>query len=152
MFMEYVRQIVGRIKWRKYSKTCLISTFVTVSDEALTLLALDNSEFVWEAQALKHTNIPSPKYTCARASRRVSDGWSFEGRNKFNYYFDLVRENRTTMNRARFETLYLSHVSNALSASITSDGSKSIVKMPCVIPKDELGFSSEYTSVTTAAV
>ena len=99
MFMNFGKQIVERVKWKKYSKQCLINIFVTVSDEALTLLALHNSEFVWEDQYSKHATIPAPKYTCHRAHRRVKDGLSYEGRNRFNDYFDLVRENRMTKRR-----------------------------------------------------
>ena len=147
--MNYGNAIVGRVKWKKYSKQCLINIFVTVSDEVITLIALDNSDFVWEDQASKHDTIPAPKYTCNRAHRRVKDGWSYEGRNKFNYYFNLVRENRMTTKREKFETLYLSEASHAVCASITSDGSQSFVKIPHVITKDELAFPSEYSQTTT---
>ena len=76
---------------------------MTVSDESLTLLEIDNSEFVWEAQASGHEITPSAKYTNKRAHRRVQEGWSHQGRLKFNNYFDMVKVNRDDDKRKTFE-------------------------------------------------
>ena len=69
----YVRDMVGRVKWKRNIKVKLVSEFVSISDEALTLLAIDNSGIVWEACAL---SVPSPqtKYTNKASKIRVTDG------------------------------------------------------------------------------
>ena len=78
-YMKFVKEIVGKIKWRNSVTKRPIQDFVTVSDEALTLLAIDNSEYVWEAQALNREEVPNAKYTSSRALRRLHDGWSVKG-------------------------------------------------------------------------
>ena len=104
----YVQQIVGRVKWKHYFRNSLIKTFVTVSDEALALLAIDNGEFVWEAQELGGGDVPEAKYTNKRANRRVQAGWSQEGRARFNLYFDMVAQHRSENKRNKLEDEYLS--------------------------------------------
>ena len=43
--MFFVKEMFGKIKWRNTVTKHIIKDFVTVSDEALTLLAIDNSEY-----------------------------------------------------------------------------------------------------------
>ena len=93
--MCYVQEIVGRMRWKKLVKRNKISSFVTISDEALTILAIDNSEFVWESQALNPARTPpSSKYTSKKPNRRLHEGWSNEGKGMFNVYFDKVKKVR----------------------------------------------------------
>ena len=152
--MEFVKEIVGRVKWKKHYKHCLINTFVTVSDEALTLLALDNSECVWKAQALDNDITPSPKFTCNRAHRRAQDGWSYEGRKKFNEYFDLIIQNRTMKERQNFEHQFLSDASGNENTSMSSKNDNTSFDERIVISiRDELGNKCDsYSGLTSVPI
>ena len=133
VYMKFVKEIVGRIKWKNTVTKCLIKDFVTVSDEALTLLAIDNSEFVWEAQALKSKSVPLAKYTSSRAQRRIHDGWSASGRKKFNEYYDMVERNRKNSTRRKFENDYISSF-----YLVSSTDRVNKVDKEDVVTKDEL--------------
>lgn len=136
--MDFVKEIVGRVKWKKHNKKLLINKFVTVSDEALTLLALDNSQFVWEAQVQNKDEIPSPKYTAIRKHRRVKDGWSQQGLEKFNEYFDLIKQSRTNKGREKLEQEYLTMVSGS-NEMLTLNDHNSFKEGTVLVTRDDLG-------------
>jgi hypothetical protein len=147
----YVQQIVGRVKWRHYCKKSLIQNFVTVSDEALALLAIDNSEFVWEAQELDEQDVPAAKYTNKRSKRRVQEGWSQEGRVRFNLYFDMVAKHRSDNTRKNFEAKYLSEEAGGSgTSSTTSNDNNSIQKGEPIVIKDDMDVGFE--AITTTSV
>ena len=84
---KYVREVVGKVKWRRYFKERLISKFVNISDESLTMLAIDNIEYFWKDNAIGTSSMPQPKYTSKTSMRRIQDGLSIGGQHKFNEYF-----------------------------------------------------------------
>ena len=140
--MGYVQQIVGRMKWKKLIRIQKISNFVTISDEALTLLAIDNSEFVWEAQALTQKTIPRAKYTSKRPNRRIHEGWSDDGKHMFNVYFDKVIEDRKNENRKEWEEIFHSEVLIHTSPMMSLTG-HNLTAQTNVVVKDDLGFDNE---------
>jgi hypothetical protein len=145
----YVQQIVGRVKWRHYCKKSLIRNFVTVSDEALALLAIDNSEFVWEAQESDEGVVPQAKYTNKRSKRRVQEGWSQEGRVRFNLYFDMVAHHRSDNTRNDFEAKYLSEEAGGSGTSSTaSNDNNSIPKGEHIVTKDEMDVDFDVNTAT----
>ena len=83
LYMDFVKEVVGKIKWKNTVRKSLIKDFVTVSDEALALLDIDNSEYVWEAQSLKQESVPLIKSIHHLGVREgyMMDGQLRDGRN-----------------------------------------------------------------------
>ena len=135
-YMDFAKDVVGRIKWRNSVKQChRVCDFVTISDEALALLALDNYEYVWEAMALKFSSVPFTKYTSPSAQRRTCDGWSITGQKKFNEYYDIVEVNRNSEQRTKLEQQYLAVCQGTMSIG----GTSKMVYQSNVVTKDDLG-------------
>ena len=105
-FMDhYVSAIVGKQKFKKVSELKVISSFVTVSDEAFALLTVKNNQEVWPAKFRnKGKNIeemekvPDPQYTNRRRYGKVRDGWTKEGQREFLKYYNKVMDDRKTLN------------------------------------------------------
>lgn len=99
---EFLPCIVKRLHFRQNKFDCQLSEFVTVSDEAFTLLVLENNVARWNAMFSEGTNkasndMPPQKYQIVKddnASGGGKDGYSTQATRRYNEYFDLIEEKR----------------------------------------------------------
>jgi len=104
--------IVKRLHFRQNKLECQLSEFVTVSDEAFTLLVLENNVARWNAMFSEGTNkashnMPPQKYQIVKddnTSGGGKDGYSTQATRRYNDYFDLVE-----MKRRESKTLALEY-------------------------------------------
>ena len=87
--------------WKNNCSRVPVSKFITVADEALTLLILENNCEEWIAQVeLKETQNPAKKRRLTRYTgkgRKVDGtkkGWTLEGKKRFNDIFDVIKNQR----------------------------------------------------------
>ncbi len=113
---DYVSVVVGKNDFKRKSKIMLLSSFVTVSDEAFALLTLKNNEKVWPVKfhnnSLKEGDMeieePKTRYTNRRRlGGSARDGWTQEGMKQFMKYYELVENNRDTEEGKECERLFL---------------------------------------------
>ena len=113
---DYVSAVVGKNDFRRKSKQMLLSSFVTISDEAFALLTVKNNEEVWPVKYY-NSNLregetpleePKPRYTNRRRTTgSARDGWTPEGMKQFITYYKMVAENRKSVEGLEFEKEYL---------------------------------------------
>ena len=89
--------VKARDFWKNNCRMVPLSKFVTVSDEALTLLILENNCEEWIAQVqLKETQNPAKKRRLTRYTGKgrkidgTKKGWTLEGKKRFNEIFDVI--------------------------------------------------------------
>ncbi len=113
---DYVSVVVGKNDFRRKSKHLLLSSFVTVSDEAFALLTIKNNEEVWPIKYFNSSveegelelDEPKTKFTNRRRlSGSARDGWTPEGMKQFITYYKMVAENRKSVAGLKFEKEYL---------------------------------------------
>ena len=113
---DYVSVVIGKNYFRRKSKHMLLSSFVTISDEAFALLTIKNNEEVWPVQYFNRTlekgetrlEVPKTRYTTrGKLSVSARDGWKHEGMKQFISYYKLVEENRKSVVGLKFEREYL---------------------------------------------
>jgi hypothetical protein len=105
LFTSFMPGVVGVVKWRKNAPYTFVKRFVTIGDEAFTLLVLDNYEDRW-IQMLndgKTSGKYKAKYTNGGVARqdgstRADKGWSNKGLNRFNELFNMVKKDRERQN------------------------------------------------------
>lgn len=109
---NFLTVMVGKCKWGKAMKRAgMVSTVATPSDEAMTLLMLENNWEYWSFQANKNDDDsdgdetrpqeqqrPKPqggKYTTGRRNQaRNLCGWNDNGISRYNALFKMVKEDR----------------------------------------------------------
>jgi len=99
---EFLPCIVKRLHFRQNKLECQLSEFVTISDEAFTLLVLENNVARWNAMFSEGTNkasnkMPPQKYQIVKddnASGGGKDGYSTQATRRYNEYFDMVEAMR----------------------------------------------------------
>jgi hypothetical protein len=101
---EFLPCIVKRLHFRQNKFECPLSEFVTVSDEAFTLLVLENNVARWNAMFSEGTNkaydnMPPQKYCLVKDDDHGSghggkDGYSTQATKRYNHYFDLIEGQR----------------------------------------------------------
>jgi hypothetical protein len=118
---EFLPCIVKRLVFKKFKLVNLLSEFVTISDEAFTLLLLENNVARWNAMFAAGKNkadetMPSQKFQAVneqeqetsngqqqRTSGRVKDGYSLKAASRYVEYFDYVEEARKDVCRDSLE-------------------------------------------------
>ncbi len=125
----FVSGVVGIRHYDKNKTRDKYSAYVTVSDEAFTILSLENNWERWSAMARddswKESDVPS-KWTTSREKKvkrdeygnRIDDddspestryrGWSFQGIARYNQLFDEIKAKRLTKSFKDFEEYLLS--------------------------------------------
>ena len=101
-FMDnYVSAVVGKQKFKRAASIALLSSFVTVSDEAFALLTIKNNWEVWPAKFRNKGKdqddmepIPRTKYTNRRRYGKLRDGWTKDGQREFLKYYNMVTDDR----------------------------------------------------------
>ena len=93
--------MIGENKWEQLGKASQgdFDIMVTNTDEALLLWAMDcywNVVAVGDNIKVKDDNRPlmTPKYINEGNSTRKNQGWTEEGKAKYNEYFEMVTKNR----------------------------------------------------------
>ena len=118
---SFVRRVVGCSLFDRYCDSCLLSTFVNVSDEAFALLVYENQEERWKqfyeklekGETKPKIDIPG-KYTDGGTRKgkdggtnRNKKGWKGAGLTKFNQLCQAIKRERETDERKDFEVRYL---------------------------------------------
>jgi hypothetical protein len=104
--------VVKKLYYKEQRCLTLVSDFVSVSDEAFTILLLENNFECWCNMVTKKVSSSTKmihKYTNggsskgANASSRRFKGWSKEGLRCFNKLYDLVEEDRKGSHARKWE-------------------------------------------------
>jgi hypothetical protein len=133
LFCEVVLSVVvGKSYWKENHKTEKLSSFVTVSDEAIGLLLLENSWELWmemsarlrdgqeigRAKKQKHDESGKgllTRYTENGGHVRKDQGWSDEGLKRFVELVKLVVANREEDSKKEDESFEKEFMSNCAS-------------------------------------
>ena len=99
-FMDnYVSAVVGKQKFKRAASIALLSSFVTVSDEAFALLTIKNNWEVWPAKFRNKGKdqddmepIPRTKYTNRRRYGKLNDAWTKDGQRELLKYYNMVTD------------------------------------------------------------
>ena len=111
LFMFFIQNFLSLvIGWHQFNKSkCskVVSEYSTISDEAYTVLALENSVEMWtEDISIKFQTmsqdlttdqkkaLPKKKYTANAAAAKKYGGWTEEGRKCFNSLCQQVQKAR----------------------------------------------------------
>ena len=107
-FLEYfVSLVIGRNKFKYNCCDKLLSEYVMVCNEALTILIYKNNIDTWKDlldNIITKNSLVKKKYTNGgssigeTASLCQYQGWSSEGIDQFNKLFDLVKADQMTLN------------------------------------------------------
>ncbi len=107
---NYVSVVVGKQMFKKKAQVSLLSSFVTVSDEAFALLTVKNNQEVWPVKyrnkGKRHEDmekVPDTKYTNRRRYGKVRDGWTKEGQREFLRYYNMVMDDRRSPSGVEME-------------------------------------------------
>ena len=94
---SFLACLVGKMSYKSSVKNQRISSFVTVSDEAYTLLYLENCYDSWKAEATSAAEVKK-KYTDQPQSSSRYKGWNEEGIVRYNELIaatQIARKGRT---------------------------------------------------------
>lgn len=115
---EFLPCIVKRLVFRQFKLVNLLSEFVTISDEAFTLLLLENNVARWNAMFTAGKNkadetMPSQKFQAVVNEQQVQsygqqqsgvkDGYSMKAASRYMEYFDYVEKARNYNNTDSLE-------------------------------------------------
>lgn len=96
---EFLRCVVGKLVWRDRVCYETVSDIATPSDEALTLLILENSwdrwEQIYEMKGDYRKATIATKWTSDPHQASPYSGWTVEGRERFNELRQLVLRDRS---------------------------------------------------------
>ena len=118
----FLSRVVGMAFWRKHCAKMPISEMATVSDEAFTLLLLENYWDQWSTKNIdeyksevtideatnqkKKRKATWGKFTSGAWGSRRFGGWSKEGLVRFNQLYSQVEQDRKKENAAEVEETY----------------------------------------------
>jgi hypothetical protein len=131
IFCDHVlSQVVGKNDWKTRAGKETISSIATVSDEAFSILLLENNYQVWKEDALGACGEgqgvkASSKYTVNGAGTRKYQGWTPEGLKRFNTLAAMVHADRIS-NNGTFEKMIKD---NKLAAENRRKGKKKVDAM-----------------------
>lgn len=156
-FIEYfVSAVIGKKRYKANKCDKLLSTYASISDEALALLAFENNFDTWYDMAKKKitkgSDVPR-KYTnggsskCKVASSKRDKGWSTEGLLRFNALFDLVEKDRMLPHAKQFEEEFRKYCEDIEAGSNTKKKTELIQEV--VMVRHEM-WSDDEDEVVTA--
>jgi hypothetical protein len=91
-----LRHTVGAMTWKFKHRKSKISEFLTVSDETLALLILENNARLWRDKAYGiSSNNSIPKYMMVTKGGKARKEWSKEGKTRFNSVFAQLKDLRS---------------------------------------------------------
>ena len=99
------QSVLPRKKWMSNFDKKVLSDYMTIADEALAYLILENNFVDWMMVAKKQVEDikkrkKETKYTMVavsggtKGSSGFRKGWSYEGKLRYNQYYDLISEKR----------------------------------------------------------
>lgn len=99
------QSVLPRKKWMSNFDKKVLSEYMTIADEALAYLILENNLVDWLMIAKKQVEDvkkrkKETKYTLVtvsggtKSSGGFRKGWSYEGKLRYNQYYDLITEKR----------------------------------------------------------
>jgi hypothetical protein len=99
---ELLPPVCGAFRYRANWHKKLVQVMTTPTDEAWTLLVVENSweQWLWHSydkmDAKRENRVPQPKkkYTCDSRGEGRNKGWSQEGIKRFNELEELVKADR----------------------------------------------------------
>ena len=119
---EFLPCVVKRLVFREFKLVNLLSEFVTISDEAFTLLLLENNVARWNAMFAAGKNksddsMPLQKFqpvneqpisgvkktNNGKKQKSVKDGYSLKAAERYMEYFDYVEKARMKIDRDSLE-------------------------------------------------
>jgi hypothetical protein len=107
---EFLPCVVKRLVFRQKKHANKLSEFVTVSDEAFTLLLLENNVARWNAMFLEGTkksddHMPTQKFQNAVSSedKNGKDGYGFRAVRRYNEYYDDIERARRDIDTESLE-------------------------------------------------
>jgi len=116
---EFLPSVVKRLVFRQKKQTNKLSDFVTVSDEAFTLLLLENNVARWNAMFKEGTkksdeNMPSQKFQSALASddKTGKDGYGLRAVRRYNEYYDDIERARRNVDAESLENELMQQMEN----------------------------------------
>lgn len=127
---HFLKPVVTDKQWKAKSHMVELSgeDFVTNSDESFALLILENNWDYWTAIAMakdkQDTTITTPVYTCDAKKAGVHNGWSIEGKQRFNKLMDNVKADRAADHRRAFEEAFKTAMAEKFSKNRKKRGRK----------------------------
>jgi hypothetical protein len=105
---EFLPSVVKKLVFRQNKLVDLLSDFVTVSDEAFTLLLLENNVARWNAMFLEgknrsDDNMPPQKFQVFDKNGG-KDGYGLRAARRYNEYYRSVDSARKGVDRETLET------------------------------------------------
>ncbi len=101
--VSFLACLVGKIIFKEKVLTEPIANFVTVSDEAYTLVYLENSYDRWMAESKDEPKPPTKKWTSDNLAATLYKGWNQEGIVRYNELYKNVKEKRKEKGTKEFE-------------------------------------------------
>ena len=93
--------LIGKEFWRQNYSRVELSKYITIADEAIALLILENNVEEWIKQVeTKETEKPAKKRRVTRYTGKGRNldgrkkGWSLEGKERYNKIFDVIEKER----------------------------------------------------------
>lgn len=92
--------MTGREEWKLNHRKIHLSNFITIADEALALVVLENNLAEWTAQITNNETSPPKKRRKTKYTGNgvredgTKKGWSLEGKRRFNDIYDNVEKAR----------------------------------------------------------
>ena len=133
IIMHCFKAPLTRQAWDLDSKLKCVSDFVTIYDEALIYLMIENSFMMWEemsSRGVKSKDCQTkPKYTSGRGK---NVGWSSKGIKRFNMLTKCIKEQRANGMGFDVEELVLKKKSLNPRGTVNGDGIES-----GVVPEEE---------------
>ena len=123
IMMHCFKAPLMRQSWDLDSKLKCVSAFVTIYDEAIVYLMIENSLMMWDemcARGVKSKDCErKPKYT---SSRGKNVGWSYEGMKRFNELIKCVKDQRARGMGYEVEKMVLARMSVNPRGVMSGDG------------------------------
>jgi hypothetical protein len=91
-----LRHTVGNLTWKLKHRRFKISDYMTVADETLALLILENNAKIWKNKAYGIPCVNTfPRYMKVTKEGKARKEWSKEGKSRFNTVFHQLKELRS---------------------------------------------------------
>ena len=142
--------LVSKTTWKNNHQHVVLSKLITIADESLALLILENNYLEWiELAKGNKVDRKAPrltKYTHGGTNRDgTKKGWSLEGKIRFNEVFDEIQVQRDKRLSKEMEVnikeLWYNrnpnHVNNSASNSSADGGSNTAMEEAAYVPRTD---------------
>lgn len=136
-FDNFLECVSGKRGWGKVKAVHLVSDYCSISDEAFTLLALENNWRRWSSKEKRGKGV----YTASMQGNKMFEGWSEEGLQRYNELYRLVKENRESEEGKKFERAFREKKQAELKNKVLR---KSPVPKKAIVVMDDLSDESDW--------